>query len=361
MVGTAPRILFVRPDHFGDVLLTLPAVAALRRALPNARIDFLVPAAAGDVPRHCPEVDATYTLPFPALTVPLDRSGWASTVAREAPALHGRFDLALLTRPADPWSGPLVAAAGIPLRLGYAAPQTRPFLTAALPVPARCHVATLALALAAAAGYLGAPGAVAAGHRASALRFVPTADDEAEATGVLALAAADSRTAPVVLHPGSGWALKNWPPSRWGALAVALRQRYGVTPLVTGGPAEGEMVSAVVAASGGRAVGLAGRLSLGGLAALYRRARLVVATDGGPFHLASAVVAPAIGLYGPADPLEFGPWCPPERARIVRVQLPCSPCRTLVDPPCGAATEPACVTGITVGAILAAAADLLGT
>jgi ADP-heptose:LPS heptosyltransferase len=86
----------------------------------------------------------------------------------------------------------------------------------------------------------------------------------------------------------------------------------------------------------------------------------VIATDSGALHLAAAVEAPVIGLYGPADPLEFGPWCPPERRRIVRVQLPCSPCRTLVDPPCGATREPACVTDITVDAVLAAIAELLG-
>src|SRR5262249_19039230 len=60
-----PRILFSRPDHVGDVLLTLPAVAALRRALPDARIGFLVPPSAAAIPQRCADVDVTYTAPFP--------------------------------------------------------------------------------------------------------------------------------------------------------------------------------------------------------------------------------------------------------------------------------------------------------
>ena len=167
------------------------------------------------------------------------------------------------------------------------------------------------------------------------------------------------RAAAIVLRPGSGWPLKNWPPRRWGRLAAALARRYGVLPLVTGGPREEVLVRALVDASGRRARGLAGRLSRGGLAALFRRAGLVIATDSGPLHLAAMLGAPVVGLYGPVDPREFGPWGPSGRRRIVRAQLSCSPCRTLVDPPCGDATEPRCVTEIPVEAVLAAAANLL--
>lgn len=359
-MGAGVRLAILRPDHLGDVLLTLPAAAALRRALPGACISYLVAPGVADIPRHCPDVDATYTVPFPPLTAASPPPGWAAIVAREAAALRGRFDLALLPRPDDPWSGPLVAAAGIPIRLGYAAPRTLPFLTAALPVRRGRHVVAQALDLAAAAiGHLGAPATI----ETEALeppRFVSTSAEEAEASAVLARAAGDSGGPLLVLHPGSGWPLKSWPPRRWGKLAGALQRRYGAAPLVTGGPAERELVDAVVGASAGCASGLAGELSLGGLAALYRRARLVIATDSGPLHLATAVGAPVVGLYGPAEPLQFGPWCPADRFRIVRASLPCSPCGTLVDPPCGARTEPACVTGITVAAALAAAADLLG-
>ena len=374
MTSARARVLLARPDHLGDVLLTLPAVAALRRALPRAHISYLVASEAGAVPGLCPAVDETYTLSFPPPTAPPDPPGWAELVAREARAMRGRFDVALLPRLADPWSGALAMAAGIPIRLGYAHPYTRPFLTAALPMPEPRHVVVLALDLVTTAvEYLGAPGAGSTVGRArdvgaearerSGLAptacLAPTKAEEAEATAVLSSRATVVGTSPLVLHPGSGWPLKNWPARRWGELASALQRRYGVAPFVVGGPRERELVHSVVEASERRAAGLAGRLSLGGLAALHRRARLVIATDSGPLHLAAMAGAPVVGLYGPADPVEFGPWCPSSRQRVVRVQLPCSPCRTLVGPPCGATTEPACVTGIEVEAVLAAAADLL--
>ena len=354
----AVRILLIRPDHLGDVLLTLPAVAALRSALPDAHITYLVADGVAPVPRHCPAVDATMTVPFPPLSAWPDPPGWADAVARLAPALRGRFDAAILSRPDDPVSGALVAAAGVPIRVGFATPGTRPFLTVALPPPDRRHVAAVAINLAlAAAEQLGAPVQADTGRSPC---FVPTADDEEEASSVVGPPRRDGQAGPIVLHPGSGWPLKNWPSLRWGSLAAALARRYGVTPFVTGGPREEALVRAVVDASGRRARGLAGCLSLGGLAALFRRARLVIATDSGPLHLAAMVGAPVVGLYGPADPLEFGPWCPDDRRRIVRAQLACSPCRTLADPPCGVSIEPRCIGEIGVEAVLDAAANLLG-
>src|SRR5919202_6926823 len=176
-----PRILLARLDHLGDVLLTLPAATVLRRALPGVEIGVLAPEGTVEVARRCPDVDATYAVPAPVLTVPFEASGWHDVAAREGVALRGRFDLALLPRPDDPWTGPLVAAAGIPVRLGYDMPRTRPYLTAALPVPDACHVVTFVLRLAVmAARRLGAPGPI---DPCAPLRLVPTADDEAEASG----------------------------------------------------------------------------------------------------------------------------------------------------------------------------------
>jgi ADP-heptose:LPS heptosyltransferase len=118
-------------------------------------------------------------------------------------------------------------------------------------------------------------------------------------------------------------------------------------------------VEAVVEASEGSAYGLAGRLSVGELAALYHRASIIIGIDSGPVHLAVMVGTPVVGLYGPLDPGKWGPWCPADRHRVVRVELPCSPCDCIYDPPCGIPIEPACCSGITVGAVLAAAEDLL--
>ena len=244
-----PRILIARPDHLGDVLLTVPSVAALRAAIPSAHISFLVTTEMGDVIRHCPEIDQVLTLPFPPLCASPDPAIWSSLVNQTASRLRGCFDLIILSRPEDPWSG---------------------------------------------------------------------------------------------------------------ELAIKIQRRWGLTPLVPGGPGEEALVEAVVEASDGCAYGLAGRLSVGALAALYRRACLVIGIDSGPVHLAVMVGTPVIGLYGPLDPLKWGPWCLADRHRIVRVQLSCSPCDCIFDPPCGIPIEPPCSTGITVEAVLTAAEEFIG-
>jgi ADP-heptose:LPS heptosyltransferase len=263
--------------------------------------------------------------------------------------LRGRFDLIILSRPEDPWSGELAVAAGIPVRIGYATPGMESFLTVAVPFREEGHavIQTLRLIEVAAgllgARYIGDAEAVAAGS------FVPTPADEAAAEKAI-LEAPAAGPHPVVFQPGSGWPLKNWSPQRWGELALRIRRGWGLTPLVPGGPGEDALVAAVVEASKGSAHGLAGRLSVGALAALYRRASIVIGIDSGPIHLAVMVGAPVVGLYGPLDPLKWGPWCSQNHRRVIRV-----------DPPCGIPIEPPCCTGITVGAVLAAAEDLLNS
>lgn len=348
----APRILFVRPDHIGDVLLTLPAVAALRRELPHAYVAYAAPAASAAVVQRCPDVDDTVTVPFP----PVGRSGgsaWREVVGTAAARLAGAFDAALVVRPDDPWSGELVAAASLPIRLGFDMPRTRPYLTHVLPVPDGQHVSLDPFDLADALLARVRPGART--NRRAETRLVPSPKDEDEANAVLSAASGDEP--PIVLHPGSGWPLKNWPAARWRQLTLELARRWRTRPLVAGTGAERALARDVT--QGTQAIDVAGRLSLGALAAVHRRARLVVTTDSGALHLGAAMGTRVVGLFGPGDPTLFAPLAPPERVRIVRIGLPCSPCGTLEAPPCGARVEPRCVTGIHVDPVLDAADELL--
>ena len=347
------RVLLCRPDHLGDVLLALPAAALLRRALPDAQLTFVAAPGMSDLLRRCPDLDDVQPLSFPPPNSPAEPPGWAQVVRTASADLRGRFDASLLLRPDDPWSGALTSAADIPVRLGFDQPRTRPFLTRALPEPTGCHVRTLGVALAAALlehfGRVTPEGAVDA-------RLSLTAGDRCEAAALVEDLGVGPR--PVVVHPGSGWKLKNWPVGRWGEVLGQLRRRHGVTPLVLGSSGEAELVEAVVAASGGAGV-CGGQLSMGGLAALHAGARLVVTTDSGAAHLAAMVGAPLVVLFGPGDPVGFRPCCDEQRLRVLRVGLPCSPCGTLENPPCGAVTNPDCVTGITVDTVLNATESLL--
>jgi ADP-heptose:LPS heptosyltransferase len=337
------------------VLLTLPAVAALRRALPHAHLVYAAAPGSAAVAEHCPHLDMTLTVRFPSIAQGDSSDGvaWHEAVRAEAPRIAGAFDAALVVRPDDPWSGELVATASIPIRLGFDMPRTRPYLTEVLPVPRNQHVAIDGFDLADA--LLDRLGAGTRTARVLVPSFVPWPRDEAEATEALSDAGAHGPL--IVLHPGSGWPLKNWPARRWRQVADALARRWGTRPVVAGTAVERALVRAVV--DGTPAIDLAGRLSLGALAAVHRRARLVVTTDSGALHLAAAMGAPVVALFGPGDPRLFAPLAPHDRLRVVRVGLECSPCGTLENPPCGAAREPDCVTGIGVERVLRAAAELL--
>ena len=351
--GRAPRILFIRPDHLGDVLLTLPAVAALRRELPGAYLAYAAPAGSAAAAEHCPHLDATLTVHFPPVArSESDGVSWQETILVESQSLAGAFDAALVVRPDDPWSSALAAAASIPIRLGFGMPRTRPYLTEALPVPRDQHVSLDGFDLVDA--LLARLGVAARTKRILAPCFVPSREDEDEARDVLSDADADE--SPIVLHPGSGWPLKNWRAQRWRSLAGELARTHRTRPIVAGTVGEQDLARKI--ARGTPTIDLAGRLSLGALAAVHRRARLVVAIDSGAVHLAAAMGAPVVALFGPGDPDLFAPLAPASRVRVVRVGLPCSPCGTLEDPPCGAALDPDCVTGIGVADVLRAASDL---
>jgi ADP-heptose:LPS heptosyltransferase len=148
----------------------------------------------------------------------------------------------------------------------------------------------------------------------------------------------------VILNPGGGWGTKQWPAERFGALAKALSGR-GLASLVTWGPGEEALADRVVAASDGAAT-RGFPTTLRELVALVRRATLLVAADTGPLHLACAVGAPVVGLYGPTDPARNGPFGAADV--VVRRVPPCAPCHRRDCPHAGVMAE------IPVGEVLAA-------
>ncbi|HKS52781.1 MAG TPA: glycosyltransferase family 9 protein [Pseudonocardiaceae bacterium] len=360
----AVRVLIARPDHLGDVLLTLPAATAFRAAFPGTHLAFMLSPSTADVARRCPDIDETLVLPFPPLGATHAVTGWDEVARANAKALRNRFDVAVLCRPDDPWSGTLAKLAEIPIRVGYAVPGMAGFLTHAVQLRAQHHAVIQTLRLMEeAARRLGLTAAGQSAVRAAVLKkesvhFVPSASEEALVRSIL-LEMPTAGTRPIVFQPGSGWPLKNWDPARWGRLGIEIEHRYGITPLVPGGPGEDALVQAIVDASDASCLGLAGRLSVGALAALYRRSALVVGIDSGPLHLAAMVGTRVVGLYGPLPVQQWAPWSAPQRYRLAQVSLPCSPCDCIFDPPCGIPLNPPCMTGITVDAVLAACSELL--
>jgi lipopolysaccharide heptosyltransferase II len=320
-----PRLLLIRPDHLGDVLLATPAMRALRTLRPTAELHALVGPWSADVLETCDALDQVLTLPFPGFSrapSPTLRSPYelAWDTARKLRLI--RYSAALILRP-DHWWGALVAfLAGIPVRIGYALPDVEPFLTQRVvsrPQHAVMQNAQLVERLTGSA----------LDELPLELRYEVTEPDRGWIAGYLEESGVFRADRVIVLHAGAGTLIKQWEPARWAIVADRLAAQASARIILTGGEAEIPLARAIEAHMQARAVVMAGETRVGTLAALLERAALAVGPDSGPLHLAAAVGTPTVALFGPADPAEFRPWGPASRHLVLASDIGCRPCRVL--------------------------------
>jgi ADP-heptose:LPS heptosyltransferase len=147
----------------------------------------------------------------------------------------------------------------------------------------------------------------------------------------------------VVIHPGSKLPTRRWMPDRFAAVADAVIEQFGAEVVITGTEGEAGVADAVVSSMRHRAASLAGRTTLGSLAAIVERASLFITNDTGTAHLAVALRTPSVVLFGPGDVGRWGP-LDREQHRVIQVPTACSPCEHAICPidhRCLRAIEPA--------------------
>lgn len=364
------RILLVRPDHLGDLLLTTPALQVLRERVPDAEITLLVGPWSREIVARHPALDRLQTCAFPGFQrAPQGMLAPYRLLFHMARELRrGRYDLALNLRPDFWWGTALLYLAGVPRRVGYALQPGQPFLTHALPFSAPEHAAISNLRLVSA-------GLVALGYEALAepftpqnypTRFTPTAEERAWAGERLRAEGIADDTPLIIIPPGSGGAVKLWRSEAWATCANTLRTWLTTSSpariLLTGSPGERSLVEEVARGISGGAV-LITDATIGQLAALLERATCVLTVDNGPGHLAVARETPSVHLFGPTDPRIFGPWGEPARHVVLASTQRCPACPAI---PCGRLDwTPAelpqhpCVRVIPEEQVLAAAKNLL--
>jgi ADP-heptose:LPS heptosyltransferase len=379
-----PRILLLRPDHLGDVLMTTPILSALKQRAPNAQITMMVGPWSSEIVARHPDIDCLLTCPFPgfqrAAQKPLAPYTLLFSVAKQLRG--GHYDLAINLRPDFWWGTALIYLARIPRRLGYALEPGRPFLTHALPFhsPEHTTISNLRLASAALQALNYPPLDEPYTPERYPLHFTPTAQEHQWVTDLLkkqaidtpyivgaGLAPALENRAPIVLiHPGSGAAVKLWRTDGWAASADALTKSLTIsTPvriILTGSKNERPMLEEIAQGMKSAAV-LVTDATIGQLAALLAGALIVLSVDSGPLHLAVAQGTPTVQLFGPTDPRIFGPWGIRERHIVLASTHRCPTCPAI---PCGRLDFPAyalaahpCVRLITEQQVLAAVGKLL--
>jgi ADP-heptose:LPS heptosyltransferase len=336
-----PRILLIRPDHLGDLVLTTPILQALKEHAPDVHITMMVGPWSRDVVARHPAINQLITCPFPGFQRAAQKALAPYTLlVSTARQLHrDNYDLAINLRPDFWWGAALIYLAGIPQRIGYAIQPGTPFLTQALPFsPTQSEHATvsnLRLASAALEALHRAPLAEPYMPARYPLHFVPTAEERQWVTERLRTAGISEETPIALIHPGTGAAVKLWRIEAWITCANQLATGQ-VTPMplhtvLTGSRSERPMLEEI-ARGVSPAPLLVGDTTVGQLAALLERASLVLGVDNGPLHLAVARHTPTVQIFGPTDTQIFGPWGNAEQHIVIAATQRCPSCPMI---PCG--------------------------
>ena len=349
--GHAPprRILCFRLERIGDLLMTGPALAALRALAPEASIDLAVGSWNREIAAAIPEVDGIEILDADWLArggVGLSPLGLARRAARWR---SRRYDLAINFEP-DIRTNLAMAAAGARRTAGFASGGGGALLDLALDYDVTAHTIDNARRMVHAA-MGGAPEAPARW----ALRLPEEA--RAHATSLLARFAGGVT---VGMHVSGGRAIKQWPETSFREVAECLVRDRSAAVVLTGTPADRAQVAIVLAAlPPDRVLDLSGDAGLLRAAAVIAQLDLFVTGDTGPMHLANAVGTPVVAVFGPSDPRRYAPQG--TRDVVVRIALPCSPCNRIRQPPARCVGHtPDCLSGISPADVLAAIDETLG-
>lgn len=297
------RILIVRMSALGDIVHALPVLAALRRAWPDARVDWIVDEAYASILTLAEGLNERVIVRASASARPSTFGrGWGYVDAvRYLRSQHydAALDLQGLLKSAV-WARMSGAARVIGFdRDHLREPMAGAFYSETVVPRDATHVIQKNLSILSALNIPEGP-----------VELPLRADAGAAAQAAIGAAGGPRRYA--VLNPGAAWPNKRWPAERFGELAAQLRARFGLPAMVTWGPNERALADAVVNASGGAATP-APPTAIADLAAIMRDAALVVSGDTGPLHIAAAMGTPLVGLYGPTWPERNGPWHPDDQ------------------------------------------------
>jgi len=299
----SPRILIVRLSAIGDVIHGLPVLCALREALPEAFLGWVVEGRAGDLLDGHPALDALVRVPRGWLKSP--RQVWRLRRRLHELRFDTTIDLQCLTKSA-------IAAwlSGARRRIGKGGSDGRElsrWFHNELVVCGGSHVIEHYLDLLKPLGI-----------NSPVVRFdLPERDEDGRMADEFLHTSGLTAGRFVLMNPGAGWPSKIWPAERYGELAHHLAKAHGLASVAAWGvPSELPLAERIVAASGSHAR-LAPPTSMTEFAALCRRAALFVGSDTGPMHLAVAVGVPTISLHGPSR----ADWCGAYGPENIRLQV----------------------------------------
>ena len=341
------RVLVLRLERIGDLLMTLPALADIRAFAPNAEIDLVVGSWNADLAHAIDPVNRVLCLDASWLAREVEGQNILSLIGAARRWRRVPYDLAINFEP-DIRGNLMLAASGAPWTAGYRSGGGGPLLDVALDFDSNAHTSDNARRLVAAIFEAPVPA------EQPPTLVVPS---QAQESASRLLAACGQ---PLIgVHASGGRAIKQWPIERFGEVARKLIEHTGATIVLTGSADDRAMVQTLkTALPAEHVLDVAGQLDLLTLAGIVERMDLLVTGDTGPMHLAVAVGTPVVAVFGPSDPARYAPRGPLDC--VVRVDLPCSPCNRIRLPPARCVGHtPDCLATIPIHDVFNAAVSVL--
>ena len=350
----AHRILCLRLDNMGDVLMCTPAMRALAQARPGRRLTLLASPAAAAVARFIPELHdvLTYSAPWVKGGAPADADETREFVGRlRALSFDGAVIFSSFSQSALP-AAALCFQAGIPLRLAHCRENPYQLLTDWVgdPEPEQGirHEVLRQLSLVANIGCRADNERLSFAVREGDLDWVRRRLRPAPAGGARPW---------VLMHPGASAPSRRYPAAHWARVVRRLTGEQGLQVVLSGEADDAELIAGIIRESGapGRlAYSLAGELDLGRLGAAIALASVFVSNNTGPAHIAAALGTPVVDLYALTNP-QHTPW--QVDSRVLFHDVPCRYCYKSVCPQ----GHHQCLVGIEPGSVVAAVRSLLDT
>jgi heptosyltransferase-2 len=307
------NVLIRGTNWIGDVVMTFPAIAAVRETLPAARITVLVKPWVADLVRMHPAVDEVLVYERPGRH---EGSGGILKLARELRAR--RFDAAILLQNAIE-AAIIARLAGIPVRAGYSTDARGLLLTHPVRLEARIKTVHQSLY------YVEMLEALGLTQSRAPLALTPTEAQRIAAEQHLVRFGIAGRRPIVGMAPGAAYGpAKRWFPERFAAVADRLAQRHACPILLFGSDGDRASTEAVQSAAKSALVDVAGRTNLSDAIALIACCDLFVTNDSGLMHVAGALGVPTVAIFGSTNPKTTYPLG--ERTVLIRRPVDCSPC-----------------------------------
>ncbi|MDD5136731.1 MAG: lipopolysaccharide heptosyltransferase II [Candidatus Omnitrophica bacterium] len=288
------RILIVNVNWIGDTLFSTPFIRAVRDAYPDSYIACLLHPRCVEMLELNPRLDEIIIYDEEGV-----HKGLFGKLALIASLRKKRFDTAFLLH--GSFTKAFIAfLAGIKERVGYPTKKRQMLLTKVVEAPSEeLHKVEYFLNIARAYGL--APKSV-------SYEFFIDDSHKRFIAGLLRESGVSEGDRIVVLCPGGNWDPKRWPKENFAALADTLAKEYGVRIVISGARKDLRLAEEIRGMMKAKPIIIAGRMTLKELGALFLHAGLVIANDSGPMHLAVAMKARTIALFGPTSPAITGPY-----------------------------------------------------